>query len=980
MRDRRFRRSFFGLSVAAAALCAPAAAAQQRAPRHFELAEQSLGSALRAVSLTSGQTIVASADLVANKRSRALTGDYSAEDAVSRLLDGSGLRAVRVGDALVIQRQYAESAQDAQGSVEGAGGGEILVTGTRIRGRAPAGSSVTTIDRKAIEQSGYSTTEQIVRALPQNFSGGPNETTYETQRDNASFNQAYGSSINLRGLGSASTLVLLGGERPPMAGFAGVFTDLSMIPMTAIERIEVLPDGASALYGSDAVAGVVNIIPRSNFRGIETSARLGISNGFREYQGGAVAGVRTDRLRAMAAYEYYYRSRLAAADRSFVSEDLRRYGLGDFRSGPGLPGTITAGGQTFAIPAGQDGRSLTPADLTANTRNVGDRWLGADALPEQSRHAAFASVAYDATDHLELYAQGLFGLRHFDVRMRTGLNASSFSVTSANPFYVDPIGTGAPIRVRRNFINDIGQESSRGESRAIGASAGARYSAGRWEIDAHATYGSQRERSETYNLVNYARLAVALADPNPATAFNPFGIGGNNNPATLDKIRGSFRFGGVYAMWSGQLRADGPLFALPAGDVRLAIGAEHRNERYRETPSSDDTLTLAPAIGSIPLLAGRRIDAAYAELSLPLSGTAGGLGIGRLDLSAAVRGERYSDFGSTVNPKFGVSWEPASGLVLRGTYGTSFRAPNFNDLRQDGSSTLYFTYSLPDPASPTGVTNALIVRGNNPAIGAEKAASWTAGIDFRSTAAKGVFARMTYFDIDYRDRIANPSAALFTFFTNRQVYSAIINDHPDPAVVATYYASPYYADYLGIPASAVTSIVDARNQNLASQHETGIDFDLGYRFSALGGSGEVGASGSYLFELSQRLTRGAPAIDIVDTLSNPTDLRVRGRATYGNGGFGAAAFVNYTDSYSNDSTGVRQHVGSWTTLDFQLSYRFGERRGPIGGVAISLSAINLFDTDPPRTIDALSVMTAGYDVENATPLGRVFALQVTKSW
>src|SRR5690606_34800283 len=144
------------------------------------------------------------------------------------------------------------SAQDAQGSVEGAGTGDILVTGTRIRGQAPAGSSVTTIDRKAILQSGYSTTQQVVQALPQNFSGGPNETTYETQRGNASFNQAYGSSINLRGLGSSSTLVLLGGERPPMAGFVGVFSDLSMIPPAAIERIEILPDGASALYGSDA--------------------------------------------------------------------------------------------------------------------------------------------------------------------------------------------------------------------------------------------------------------------------------------------------------------------------------------------------------------------------------------------------------------------------------------------------------------------------------------------------------------------------------------------------------------------------------------------------------------------------------------------------------------------------------------------------------------------------------------------------------
>lgn len=154
---------------------------------------------------------------------------------------------------------------------------------------APAGAAVTTLDRKAIEQSGYAMTQQMLQSLPQNFGGGPGETTFATARGNADANTSFGSAVNLRGLGP-STLVLLNGTRPPMAGTAGIFTDLSMVPLSAVERVEVLPDGASALCGSDAVAGVVNIVPRARFRGLETSLRYGLGDGVHDAQASLIAG------------------------------------------------------------------------------------------------------------------------------------------------------------------------------------------------------------------------------------------------------------------------------------------------------------------------------------------------------------------------------------------------------------------------------------------------------------------------------------------------------------------------------------------------------------------------------------------------------------------------------------------------------------------------------------------------------------------
>lgn len=978
MRNGNFGRAFLGLSVAAAALCAVPAAAQQ-ATQRYDLSEQSLGSALRTISIQSGQSIVAPAELVAGKRSRALAGTYSTDDAVARLLDGSGLRAVRVGNALVIQRQSAESAQDAQGDREGSGTEVILVTGTRIRGRAPAGAAVTVVDRKAIDQSGYSTTQQVIQSLPQNFMGGPNETTQETNRGGAGLNVYMGSSINLRGLGPSSTLVLVNGDRIA-AGYAGIFTDLSMVPLTAVERIEVLPDGASALYGSDAVAGVVNIVPRNRFTGLETVARYGVADGLDEVLLSGIAGRRWASGHVTVSYEYYGRSRLMARDRPFVSEDLRRYGAGDFRSPFANPGTIIAGGRSYAIPAGQNGRTLTPAALTLGT-NVEDGWASANVLPQQRRHGAFLDFSQELGG-IELYAQSLFGERRFDSRGRVNSNGLTLTVPVTNAFYVDPVGTRQPVRVRYSFVDDLGPESIRGRSRAFNLSGGLRGDLGTWRLDAHGTFAVQSDAFARYNVVNTARLAQALADPSPATAFNPFGEGSNTDPATITRVRGSLSSGGRYRLWGVQARAEGPLFALPGGSARLAFGVEHRDERYRDRPVTNDTSALTPTtITTYMLDAHREVSAGYAELALPLVAPDNGVPLlNRVDLSAAVRTERYSDFGWTTNPKFGASWSPVEGVTLRGTWGTSFRAPNFNDAAQDITAIVYFAVALQDSTSPSGTTTALIVRGNDPDLRPERATSWTLGAELAPSLVPGLSARLTYFDVDYRDRIANPASELFSFLTNRPVYAAIIDDSPDPAVVASYYASPFYRDFYGIPASQVTTIIDARTQNLAVQRLTGLDFDLGYAADIAGGRGEIGVSGSYLIGFSQGLTPTAARSELVGTLGNPPDLRLRGRLTYGSGGFGGAVFVNFVNGYVNRAVTPNLAVSSWTTVDARLSYRFEGGSGPLRGLSIALNVSNLFDRDPPFTVNRLGTTTLGYDPENASPLGRLVSLQVTKSW
>lgn len=977
----KFLATALAASTAAIALQVPTAYAQQAS---YDIVSQSLGDALRRYSEISGQEVIAASNVIDGKRSARVQGSLAPETALKQLLAGTGLIAERVDGTLVIRPGKGDvpfAAIAAAGDSDAGSDAQIVVTGSRIRGVGPTGSPVVMIDRKEFEKSGFGTVQQMLQSLPQAFGGGPNEAVSGTTTRNGGGNDSSGgSSINLRGLGTSSTLVLIDGSRPALGGIGGVFADISLIPVSAVERIEVLTDGASAIYGSDAVAGVVNIRMRSRFEGAETLFRAGTADGdMNEIQLGQVFGKKWSGGSVVLAYQFSERGALASAKRAFAREDLRPFGGPDFRSIYAVPGTITAAnGQIFGIPADQDGRSLQASDLVPGVQNRRDGRAASDLMPYQRTHSFYAAGKIAITDGLELRANLLAAERRFR-KNRPGDYLRTTVVPVSNPFYVDPIGTNQPVSVTYSFANDFGVPYDTGKSRGITASASLEQTLGQWRIQIGGAYGVQKSTLDRLNLVSRPRLAAALADPDPATAFNVFGNGTANNPSTVDHIRASYHSIDDFSNWSAALRADGPLFRLPAGDVRLAIGAEYRRDRY-DSETTDDISTVTPFTDPFDILPGpRHVRAGYAELLVPIFGPDNALpGFHRLDLSVAGRVEDYSDVGRTANPKIGLRWEPIDGIALRGSYGTSFRAPAFDELIGPAIS-LYTAEQVPDPASPTGVSTVLALFGYAPNVGPEKATTWTAGFDIAPPSIPGLRAALTYYEVDYRDRIGTASEDYTRFLSNRALFGGVIIDQPSADVVERYFNAPTFVNLVGAAPSDIVAILDGQIRNLSAEEQKGLDFDVGYAPPLAGGTLDVGIGGTHIFSIKRQLTRGAPAPDVVGSFANPVKWRLRGRIGWSREGFSINSYINYIDGYRNQVATPEQQVPSWTTIDLSVSQRIGN---PDGGrsLQLALSILNLFDRDPPFVINRSNTSALGYDPEKASPVGRSMAIQATIRW
>jgi len=1002
------------------ALAAPLSTAQ--APRlavtHFAIPAGSLQAALVEYASATGQQLLYSTELVAGRRTAALRGDYEADAALDRLLRGSGLVARRINATMLLihrddgtpdpttrgrERSDAATGADpdparsplaiAQAAPGMAYPDEIVVTGTHIRGRNPGTPPVTTIDRSDLERRGYGSVAQALQALPGNFGGMATEQSSLTFADPTSSNGGYSTGVDLRGLGADATLVLVNGQRIAGSGTMGAFADLSSIPTGALDHVEVLMDGASAIYGSDAVGGVVNILLRRHFEGAETRARLGsvTQGGKRDIQLDQTIGHQWGSGGVMLSYEYSDNGRLASGDRGFSrSADSRPYGGTDHRQIVSLPGNIIgfdpetgALGVTYAIPGGQDGTHLAPGDFIQGATNLQNQRIATDLIPRQVRHSVYATLDQQLSDAVRLTVDARYAHRAFDARLPG--SAALLQITASNPWFVSPTGATSDL-IAYSFAPELGPIDNHGTAEALSSSIGLDADLGKgWKARGYAAFAQEREFNKADHLVNSAALNEALGtvpdDPDTAFStgadgfFNPYGTGSANSRAILDFVGDGYSISRTRSqVWTGHVDADGSLFELPGGAVKLAIGGDVRRENFQargESLVSGDTPLPTTRVGG-----AQWVEGAFAELHVPIVGSSNALrGLRRLDLSLAGRVEHYPSFGTTANPKVGLSWVPLDGLTLRSSYGTSFRAPNLRQLRNVQQ------VSVATLQRADGATVPVIqLSGGNPDLKPETARSWTAGFDLAPAAVPHLTLNATWFRTVFRRRIETPVSG---DFANALVDPTLapfvqrvspLTDASDLATVQQLLASPDFSGGNSFPATSIAAIIDTRYVNTGKVDVTGIDLTLGYEIPAGSNRFQLSANGTYLLHYREQVTPTSPTIDERDRVGEPVDLRGRLGLGWTRGSANAELGLNYVAPY-HDLAGNR--IASWTTVDLELGYTIPKDHGAASGLEIALAATNLFDEAPPFYD---SPVGAGYDAANADALGRFVSLQLTKRW
>lgn len=758
---------------------------------------------------------------------------------------------------------------------------EVVVTGTNIVGEDPIGSLVKVYDHEYIQESGAATLDQFARQMVENFPGvdtiANSQSTIGSSRfNNGAINNAFaGAAFNLHGLGAAGTLVLINGRRVAPAGLDGsLIADIMQIPLVAIDHVEVLTDGASAIYGADAVAGVVNIITRKDFTGAETSLRYGVSTdpGAADYSGSQSFGTAWKSGSAMINYDFGRNIGPDARERSWI---------------PNLGGP----------------NSLIPDNRRNSVIVSGNQRL--DEVTDISIDAMYSDRVFSSQQTLN------------------SLIARASAPTSGHARQTSVAGDVA---------------------RTVG---------GDWQVRLGANYSKLQQASDSVSDTSSAFFSQHA-----------------ENISNVDT-----------SVLEGNLLANGTVVSLPGGPVKAAFGANWRREEFGSR--FDENLDGIPSTFSVPQLQ-RRVSGLSAEFAIPLVG-AGNRQVWarRLEISVAGRWDHYSDFGSTTNPKVGLIWEPVHGFDLRTSVGKSFHAPLLEQIGEAGTA---IASPLPNPSSPLGFSDTIILNGGNPYLRAERAKSFSVGFDVTDALVHNLALSTTYFHVRFDDRISTPPVIGGNYFNDPAVSSFLTIDPPQ-ALVQSYFNSPGFGgDGLHLGPQAVTAIFDQRSANIASSVQSGFDSWATYAFPLKYGVLDLLIDGTFLISNEFQAVSSAPSVELLNDFGQPTKWRASGGISWKYAGFTAMGKLHFINSYNNSLAVPAGSISSWTTGDIYLGYDTSPAAPALlRNLRVSLNVENLTDRKPPFVdLSALALLPGQnlppFDPANASPVGRLISLQVTKRW
>ena len=911
----------------------------------------------------------------------------------------SMLKPLAVAVAMVLAAPVAVAQSQAEAEAPPAGDEAVRldavnVTGSNLRGiDLQEAQPVIVIDAEDIKAFGATSVGDLLKQVSETGGGTGNFSTANSGALQADA-PAGTAGASLRGLGTSSTLTLVNGRRVAASSFANGsenFVDINAIPMAAIERVEILTTGASAIYGADAVAGVVNLILRRDFEGVRLSASYGDSTRSTDegrMNANLVAGFARDRVRGMLIVDAFQRNALYDRDRAISAVEPRPSQQGIYPSFNDLDfaqdDIVEA-----ACPADQFGvgRFGEYCEVNRNAFTATD--------PQLKTLGGYGTLSVEFDGGLEYFAE--LALQRNESRA----DSSPAPWTEELIAFDHP---GMPAELRQRFIDQgfdttalvgIGRfpdaRTLEVTTRSWRLLNGLRGVAGNWDWETTVSASRSESRQEAIaGIYNVARIRAGLlgelcadgaTNCSPGAGglwYDPFNAQAGNSQQVLDLVRERVPRDGTSTLYAWDGKVAGSFGSLPGGDIAWAFGAEARREKITDEPSPlaeidrDTGEVPVYGFGSTAVEAARTQWAMYAETNLPVTAT--------FDVRLAARYDHYDDFGGDVNPAIGLRWRVSDAVLFRGGWNTSFRAPS---LAQVGAGTSLSSGALPCSAGSEffdtfcggfeGDDGYLSEIYGNPALEAETSTAWYLGSVF--SLGDRTTLTVDYWNFDQRDLVDIDPLELF-----RQALAdpSLVYDRGDlpPGVIGIVTRGGAIGD----------PIEDVQLQliNIGQQRTDGVDISLDHRF-AEGASGQFGAyvdaTWTRSFERSESCSpgdtstrRGAGACnDGVRLFERVGEFRypewlVNAGLSWSGGNWSARFWANHVDGFYDDdelsNVPAGRRIGSWTTLNASVGWDLDDRQ------SLGLVVRNLADRDPPRALGSAS----NFDDYNHNSLGRFITL------
>ena len=832
----------------------------------------------------------------------------------------------------------------------------VQITGSRInlkQAQISGVGPVTVIDAETIQRSGAISVETLLQRMPSSAGTAGNQSSaYWTSN-------GYGTTqVNLRGLGIDRTLVLLNGRRVVAGGTgANSSVDLNMIPIAMIERVEVLKDGASAIYGADAVAGVVNIITKKAIDGVEMAVRYGktAEGDGEEKSADLVWGTRNDRSSMMASLNYSESGEVNLASRApcaLFEDDGKLVCSGS---------SATIGGRARLADGRRVNFNQDPAGNPRGFETYSAAKHGYNSNPFLNAVNPIKRVGVSAfgntrlTDHVALFTELMFTNRKSEQLATPGSLGANRPIRIAASHPTNP--TGQDLTLERRRVAEVGPRTFFQETNTFRIATGLNgHINHKWDWSASVNWGRNTGIDGMTNIINLDRVDATLdaancgKTPTSAPCGNYLGYG-NLSPAVLDYIHFDTRDNGGNDQKSFNAGVTGELFTMPAGAVGFASGFEYRQEKGWRDPDSLIVSGAANTNRQDPIAGEYSARELFAELSVPLLAELPM--VDSLTMNAAARYSDYSLFGSKSTYKLGLDWQVIPSLKVRANRSTAFRVPNVPELFggvSEGNLTTTDpcnSWNLQDPNSniykncqasrvPVGFKqfgpSILTTGGGNVNLEPEDADTFTVGAVW--TPSKSVTLTLDYFNIEINNAIETvPGSTKLSVCYN------------SPGL-AHIFCSP--ASFTRDPATGEINFLSSQPANAAQQRVSGIDLGALYDFKAYGWNVALNADVSRLNRFDVTPFPGGETIEYAGKITGGQGSYAQWRAATGMTLANGPWSGSYNIQYIGKADDINASAGDIGARAPSVAYHNASVKYAVSrAMTLSLGVDNLLDRAPP---------------------------------